>query len=671
MPPVIKDIEILLGAALVVVILFRSLKLPVLAGFLLAGILIGPSGLGLISGTAEIHHIAEIGVVLLLFTIGLDVSLSHLVRHWRAALIAGSVQIALTALAAGGALLLGGLSGAQALLLGLLLAFSSTAIVLKSLAERGEIGTPPGQLAVGVLLLQDVAVIPVMAILPLIATGAGDLGAIALTLGKALAGMAAVLVAGRYLVPRLFSVALRTRSREVFTLLVVVLLLGTAWLGAGFGLSFAMSAFLAGLILSGSEYGHQALAEVFPVKETFAGIFFTSLGMLLDLQFAFENAGLLLALAALVIVVKAAITAAACRLAQPSGRVALTAGITLGQIGEFSLILGSAAVAIGLLPAARYQVLLGVTILTMLASPFLVQAAPTLASRLTGAFSDPPSPAAGAGPRHPRGHVVIVGYGLNGSNLARVLTSTGISYVVLDMNPLLVGEGGRAGHEVRYGDGTLADVLRGVDVEEARVLVLAISDPLATRQAVAVARRINPQLRIIVRTRFVREIEDLRRLGADEVVAEEFETSIEIFTRVLRELLVPRNVIAVQIDLVRREGYGMLRGLEMPSRLRDQLHHVLAASAVENIQLLEDAPAIGRTIADLQLRSRTGSSIVAVIREGAATTNPQPHWRFELGDVLVLIGGHAEVEAAERILTGPAPGTDRNTDGSLKAASAV
>jgi CPA2 family monovalent cation:H+ antiporter-2 len=187
------------------------------------------------------------------------------------------------------------------------------------------------------------------------------------------------------------------------------------------------------------------------------------------------------------------------------------------------------------------------------------------------------------------------------------------------------------------------------------VLVVAISDPLATRQVVAVGRAVNPAVHIVVRTRFLREIGELERLGADEVVAEEFETSVEVFTRVLRELLVPRNVIALQVDLVRREGYGMLRGLSMPSRLKDQLAHILAASAVDNVQLLEGAPAVGRNLAELRLREETGVSIVAVIRAGKAHTNPPPDWRFELGDILVLIGAHREVDAAERLLAPPPP----------------
>jgi CPA2 family monovalent cation:H+ antiporter-2 len=252
------------------------------------------------------------------------------------------------------------------------------------------------------------------------------------------------------------------------------------------------------------------------------------------------------------------------------------------------------------------------------------------------------------------GHVVIVGYGLNGANLARVLAATGISYVALDVNPVLVEEGRGAGHEVRYGDGTLPEVLRAVEVQCARVLVVAISDPLATRQIVRAARAVNPAIHLVVRTRFLREIEELKRLGADEVIAEEFETSVEIFTRVLRELLVPRNVIAIQVDLVRREGYGMLRGLQMPSRLKDQLAHILAASAVDNIQLLDGAPAIGRTVAELRLREATGVSLVAAIRDGTAHTNPPPDWRFQLGDILVVIGAHREVDGAERLLSGDA-----------------
>ncbi len=666
MPKLLSDVALCLGAALGVVLLFRRLSLPSVAGYLLAGMLIGPSGLGLIDDPADVQDVAEIGIVLLLFAIGLDISLRRLVGYGRFFLGAGAAQLGLTALAGTLFLAARGGSWGGAALLGFAVALSSTAIVLKVLSGRGEMATPHGQLALGVLIFQDIAVIPAMALLAVLAAGgAGDPAAAAAAVGKALAGMAALLLAGRYVAPRLFAHAARSGSREVFSLLVVFLLLGTAWLASRFGLSLAMGAFLAGLILAESDYGPQALAEIIPVKEIFSGLFFTSLGMLLDLRFAASSAGTLFGLAALALAGKALLATAACRLVHPSWRISFTAGLALAQVGEFALVITAAALPLGIVAAADYQVLLAVTVLTMLLSPFLVGSAHALSLRLTrrlpGAAGSPAPPPAEAlhGECLLQGHVVVVGYGLNGANLARVLTATGIPFLVLELNPVLVEEGRRAGHDVRYGDGTLGEVLRAVQVPCARVLVVAISDPLATRQIVAVARAVNPAIHLVVRTRFLHEIEELERLGANEVIAEEFETSVEIFTRVLRELLVPRNVIAIQVDLVRREGYGMLRGLSMPSRLKDQLAHILAASAVDNIQLLEGAPAIGRTAAELRLRESTGVTLVAAIRGGKASTNPPPDWRFELGDILVVIGSHREVDDAERLLSGepgPRPG---------------
>lgn len=656
MPSILIDVEIILGAALAVVLLFRRLQLPVIAGFLIAGIAIGPSGLGLIPGVAEVQEVAEVGIVLLLFTIGLDISLAHLVRLWRPIVIGGAAQVALTGIAAALVIAAAGVGAREAALLGFLVAMSSTAIVLKALSGKGEIGTPHGRVALGILLFQDFAVIPVMAVLPLLGVPGGG-GAVLPALAKALAGLAGLLLAGRYLVPRLFASAVRSRSREVFTLMVVFVIFGAAWLTTRFGVSIALGAFVAGLILAESEYGPQAMAEVFPVKETFTGIFFTSLGMMLDLRFVAGHLALVLGAAAAVIAGKALLGAVAARLAVPSWRIAWTAGLALSQVGEFSLVLAAVALALGLLSPDRHQVLLAATVITMLVSPFIVSSAHAIvlaaARRLAPGGRDAGEPLAALGASCALdGHVVIVGYGLNGANLARVLTETGVPFLALDLNLALVEEGRRAGHDVRYGDGTLAEVLHAVSLPCARVLVVAISDPLATRQVVAVARRENPSIHIIVRTRFMREIEELGRLGASDVVAEEFETSVEIFTRVLRELLVPRNVIAIQVDLVRRDGYGMLRGLRMPSRLRDQLGHILAASAVDNVQLLEGAPAIGATVAATRLRQETGATIVAVVRDGKAQTNPPPEWRFAAGDIVVLIGGHAEVEAAERLLTG-------------------
>jgi monovalent cation:H+ antiporter-2, CPA2 family len=656
MPKILSDVALCLGAALGVVLLFRRFNLPSVAGFLLAGMLIGPSGLGLIGDPAEVQDVAELGIVLLLFAIGLDVSLRRIVGFGRFLIGAGPVQLGLTALAGGAFLAARGTPWSAAALLGFAVALSSTAIVLKVLSARGEMAAPHGLLALGVLIFQDLAVIPAMALLAVLAAGgAGSPAAAAVAVGKALAGMAALLFAGRHIAPRLFAHAVRSRSREAFSLLVVFLLLGTAWLASRFGLSLAMGAFLAGLILAESDYGPQALAEIVPVKETFSGLFFTSLGMLLDLRFAVASAGALLGLAVLVVAGKALLSTLACRLVHPSWRISLAAGLVLAQVGEFALVIAAAALPLGLVSSAEYQVLLAVTVLTMLLSPFLISSAHALSLHLARRLAGPAgSPQAAAGDQActMRGHVVIVGYGLNGANLARVLTATGIPFLVLDLNPVLVEAGQRAGHDVRYGDGTLGEVLRAVETQCARVLVVAISDPLATRQIVAVARTVNPAIHIVVRTRFFSEIEELTRLGADEVIAEEFETSVEIFTRVLRELLVPRNVIAIQVDLVRREGYGMLRGLRMPSRLKDQLAHILAARAVDNIQLLEGSPAIGRTQIEMSLHESTGAGLVAVIRNGKAFTNPPSDWRFVLGDILVVIGAHSEVDAAERLLSG-------------------
>ncbi|HEY6000213.1 MAG TPA: cation:proton antiporter [bacterium] len=655
MPRLLSDVALCLGAALGVVLLFRRLNLPSVAGFLLAGMLIGPSGLGLIHHSGEVQDVSELGIALLLFAIGLDISLRRIVDYGRFFLGAGAAQLGLTAVA--GALFLAarGTPWGGAALLGFAGALSSTAIVLKILAGRGEMATPHGQLALGVLIFQDLAVIPAMALLAVFAAGgAASPLAAAAAVAKALAGMAALLLAGRYLAPRLFAYATRSQSREVFSLLVVFLLLGTAWLASRFGLSLAMGAFLAGLILAESDYGPQALAEIVPIKETFSGLFFTSLGMLLDLRFVVAEAWSLAGLAVLAVAGKALLASLACRLVYPSWRISFTAGLTLAQVGEFALVIAAAALPLGLVSGRDHQVLLAVTALTMLVSPFLISSAHTLALRLTrrlGEASAPPPADALHESCALREHVVIVGYGLNGANLARVLTATSIPYLVLDLNPVLVEEGRRAGHDVRYGDGTLAEVLRAVALDRARVLVVAISDPLATRQVVTVARAVNPAIHLVVRTRFLREISELTRLGADEVIAEEFETSVEIFTRVLRELLVPRNVIAIQVDLVRREGYGMLRGLRMPSRLQDQLAHILAASAVDNVQLLEGSPALGRTLAELRLREETGVSVVAVIRQGKAQTNPPPDWRFALGDILVVMGAHREVDAADRLLS--------------------
>ncbi len=643
----LRDVVVLLAASLPIVAIFQRIKVPALVGFLVAGMLIGPTATGLIRSTETVDALAEIGVVLLLFAIGLDVSLEQLSRVRRVVLGAGSVQVLATIAAVTGLCTLCGYALPEAVVLGFVVALSSTVIVLKVLNDRGELDSPHGQIALGVLLFQDFSVLPMLLLLPLLsAPDRISVAGIALVLGQALLVIAAVFTGARFVLPTVLHQVLRLRNRELLVGVVVLLCFGTAWVTAQLGVSLAIGAFIAGLVIAESEYSHQVVAEILPVRDLLNSVFFISIGMLLDLPFLLGHVPLLVGLAVGAIALKAVLGGLAVLPFQPAARVAVAVGIILAQVGEFSFVLGREAAALGTLSAAAFQIFLDVSVLTMLVSPFLVAAAPRLALWL---FSGREEPLPAVGPAL-TAHVVIIGYGLNGQNLSRVLRATGLAYRILDLNAESVRRAAAAGEPIAFGDATRAVVLGHVQAATAAVIVVAISDPVATRHIVSVAREVNPNAALIVRTRYVNEIEELYRLGADEVIPEEFETSVEIFARVLQRMSVPPNVIDLQIDLIRGERYAALRGLALPAGGFDDLSAVLAASTTETYLLLSGSPAIGASLRALDLRHETGVTVIAVVRHGHAIGNPPPEFELAAGDVLVMLGAHAELAAARRRL---------------------
>jgi CPA2 family monovalent cation:H+ antiporter-2 len=561
----LEDILILLLASLPIAFMCKRLRLPVIVGFIITGVVIGPSGLGLIKDAKAIESLAEIGVVLLLFTVGLELSLRRVLEMKRLVLLGGGLQVVLTtALVTGAAYWLGRPIN-QAIFFGFLLALSSTAIVLKSYADRAEIDSPHGRAGVGILLFQDLCLVPMMLLAPILGGGQGSsVAGVAITLATAFGAIAAIVIAARVVVPRALHQIIRLRSPEVFVIFIVLVSLGTSWITAQFGLSLALGAFIAGLVLSESEYSHQIVADILPFRDVFNSIFFMSIGMLLSLSFLWSNPAAVLTLCGAVILAKALVTLATVRLLGYSLRVSTMTAVGIAQVGEFSFILAKVGIGQQLLSGDDYQRFLAVAIISMIATPFLIGAAPRIGygvqSLLSPDSSLEPS-MMGFSPRGQElvGHVIVIGYGLNGRNLSRVLRRVGISYVVVELNAELVRSASNAGEPVRYGDSTRREVLHSVNLERARILVLAISDPIAARRTAAVAREMNPHIHIIVRTRYMSELGDLYKLGADQVIPEEFETSVEIFSRVLREFGTDPQTIHRQAEEIRREGYQMLR----------------------------------------------------------------------------------------------------------------
>jgi CPA2 family monovalent cation:H+ antiporter-2 len=646
---ILRDLVILVAVAIPVVALAQRLRIPTVVGFLITGMVIGPHALRLIREPDSVSGLAELGVVLLLFTIGLELSLSRIMRMGRLLLLGGGGQVVGTIAAVAGVWLAAGVVWPQAVIYGALVALSSTAVVLKIYKDRGELDTPHGRVVVGILLFQDLCVVPLMLLVPILAGTDQSAGAAVRDVVVSVAVVGALVVGGRLAIPWVLERVVGLQNREIFTLGIVFFGLGAAYVTASFGLSLALGAFIAGLVISESEYSVQALSDVLPFSDTFTGIFFISIGMLLDLQFVLSAAGLVFGLTVGVIVVKAVVAATVTRALKRALQVSVLSGLGLAQVGEFSFILAGVAAPAGLLADEAYQVFLGTSIISMLATPFIISGAPPFAAWLCRVTRQPALevlPHEEATITRLDDHVIIVGYGINGRNLARVLKAAGIQYVVLEQNGAVVRRGRLEREPIFFGDGTNREVLHRVGIERARAAVFAIAAPAEERRGVATARMLSPTVRILVRTRYVRAIEELRRLGADEVIPEEFETSIEIFSRVLRLYGVPRNVIEREVQAARGEYYEMFRGLALPDLRLDALRHLGVHGALDTVQVEDGARAVGEDPVSLSLRRTTGAIVIAVIRDGKPHYTPDPGFRFQSGDTVVLVGDRESLERA-------------------------
>jgi CPA2 family monovalent cation:H+ antiporter-2 len=659
---VLRDLAVVLAIATVVALVFSRLRLSVVAAFLVAGMILGPTGAGFVSEPGVVQSLAEIGVVLLLFTVGLEISLSELGKMKREVLWAGGVQVSSTVLITLLVLMLWGLTVPVGLFIGFVVSLSSTAIVLKALADRMEIDTAHGRVAIGILIFQDLAVIAMMLLIPSLRQWeTANPVAVFLTLAKAGLGVAVFLVLARFLIPWLLKEVIRLNSRDILALTVMMLVMGTAFLAHRWGLSLGLGAFLAGLVISESDYVHEIAAQVMPFRDVFMGVFFISVGMLLDLPFLARNLPLILPMVVTVALLKTISAGMALRTLAHHWRLVVIASVSLMQIGEFSFLLMSEGHRIGLIGTVQYQFLLAIAILTMVATPFVIDAGPGIAwwweRWMTGDSSSPENEKKRVVRKHGmENHVIIAGFGVSGKNLARVLRATRVPYVVVDVNDAQVREGRAAGEPMFYGDVNRPEILDRLGVDLARILVLAISDPMATRRAVAVARRSNPNLFILVRTRYVADVDDLIALGANAVIPEEFETSVGIFSRVLAEYHVPDHVISQQEEILRSGTYRILRetGPVRSEEILNGFEEFLRRKVIEIFYVAPASDWKGKTAGDLPVGGDGGIVLLAILRGDRAIVQPEKGEILEAGDKLVLFGGHAPLADALSALARPA-----------------
>ncbi len=659
-PQLFADLLIILLVSVPVAFFCLRLKLPLLVGLILSGIAIGPYGLGWIHEVEAIEVLAEIGVMLLLFTIGLEFSLRRLREMKTLVLVGGGLQVAITVGITAFIAMMFGRGAGQAVFFGFLVALSSTAIVLKSYVDRNEVDAPHGRTAIGILLFQDISIVLMLLLVPIL--GGDDIvstSRILISLGGSLIALVVIVLGAWFLLPKLLKKITHLRSPEAFLLTVVLFFLGLSWVTSHFGLSLALGAFIAGMVLADSEYSHQVTSEILPFRDVFNSLFFVSIGLLLSVATLMQNFLPVLILVGALILGKALIVWGIIRILGFPQRIATMSALGLAQIGEFSFVLAKAGRGTNLLPDSDYQTFLAASIISMIATPFLISLAPRAgytiqkllkdggASEFENSEDDDIHMTSSGGLQQ---HVIIVGYGLNGRNLARVLRTVGVPYVILELNADVVRRAKDKGEKINFGDATRREVLLHSGVERAWALVLAMSDAPAARRTVDQARRLSEKLHIIVRTRYVAEITELFELGANEVIPEEFETSIEIFSRVLHRYGLPRNVIESQIERIRRQGYEMLRSPSLPPPARpDDITAAIDAASTDTIALAEDSPVVGKTLGELDLRGKSGATVIAVVRDGQTKISPGANYSLSAGDTVVLLGSPEKLDRAKTI----------------------
>jgi CPA2 family monovalent cation:H+ antiporter-2 len=654
----LKDIVILFGLALVTVVLFRSLNFPSIIGFLVTGILAGPYALAFINDTHQVEQMAEIGVVLLLFTIGIELSTKELMRIKHLVLWGGGLQVLASILAVAAVGVAFGLSGRQATFLGSLAALSSTAIVMKLLIDAAQADSPHGKMAMGILIFQDLCIVPLMLLTPLLAGSGNGIQGILIISAKAVAVVLAAHYGARFLVPWIYKQIVRTRSRELFILTIIFIGLGTAWLTALVGLSLALGAFIAGLSISESEYSHQALSDIIPFREAFMSLFFISVGMLLDPAVVFKHPLLIISLVGTVLIIKTLVTTGAVMALGVPMRIAIITALSLAQIGEFSFVLSQSGVKFGLLTPELYQIFLAASIATMALTPACLAYAGPVADFIVGILPHEWTKGKGVLAKHEKpvslnDHVIIVGYGVNGKNLARVLKSLHIQYVVIETNPFTVKSEAKKGQHILFGDASKREVLEHAHIGKARGMVVAISDAATSRRVAVLARQINPSIHIIVRTRYMLEVEPLYKLGVNEVVPEEFETSVEILSRVLRNYLVPQDDIERCIAEVRSEGYEMLRTLSRRHSHAVGISGYLSGAEIATFRVHKDSALEGTSLKEGILRNRSGATILTIKRGEELIPNPDPVWELRAEDIVLLLGTPEQLAAAGKLCVYP------------------
>lgn len=666
---VLAHVDIIMGFAILILTIFSKFEVPPILGFLVTGMLIGPHGLGIMDSGQNMELNAELGVIFLLFTIGVDLSLKELWKMKKAVMAGGTLQIlcttALSLIICTGL----GFSPATSVFIGFLISLSSTAIVLKVLQDRNEVYTAHGKTSLAILIFQDLAIVPLILITPVLAGSSVNFeGTLPNVFLKGSLIILAFILSSKFLVPWILFHVGKTGSKQLFFVSIVFICLTAAVFTYSIGLSLALGAFLAGIIISGSQYSHQAIGNIMPLKDMFMSFFFVSVGMLMNISYLLDHLALIILATIAVIIVKLIAGVFVTFLIGCPLRTTILTGVALSQVGEFSFVLSRLGLEYSLLSEETYQAFLAVSILTMGVTPFLINAsykpadfivkkASETASGMkliNGVYSKPLYNEEIVEPRM-KDHLIIVGFGFSGKTISKAAKSAGIPYTILETNPETVQHEKAKGENIQYGDATFGPVLEHAGIKSARVIVIGIADFTVTRKIVETAKGLNPSICTIVKVHDLKEMKRLNSIGADEIIPEQYETSVEIFVRLLEKYLVPKDKIEKMVNDLRANGYRRLRKLVVDPEGIDSgfsIKEELPGTDIQVLKVERGSSFDGKTLSELDFRKKYGVTVISVRRCSNMFNTPAGDFLLQANDACILLGKNEDLYRVRKLFDG-------------------
>jgi CPA2 family monovalent cation:H+ antiporter-2 len=650
---VLKNIVIIFALSTFVNYLFTKIKVPTILGYLLTGVLVGPSMLGIISSHDDIELIAEIGVVMLLFSIGLEFSLNHLLKIRKIVFLGGFLQLAFTVVVTLFIARGYDIDWRGALFIGFLTALSSTAVVLKILQERSELTSNYGRTVLGILIFQDLLLVPLLLFTPMLGGQVTDQGhQLVMLILKALFIIGFIYIGNRWLMPKLLHAIAMTRNQELFMMSILLICLSVALLTSEMGMSLAFGAFLAGLMISDSQYSRTAFGNVIPLKDLFASFFFISIGILLDLNFVFDNAWLVVLTVIIVIFFKALMASGTAFLLGHTFRGTIMVGFALSQVGEFSFILAKMGLDYAIISTFHYQLFIAIAVISMSFTPLLMQVSrpfsnvllklPLPKKLVEGIFPLPQVNIPGF-----KNHLVFIGKDSRALNLSVMARNMDLPYISIVFDPDSVRKRQLKGEMVIYGDAVNEPILQKAHTDKADIVVISVGNMITSMAVIEKVRNMNPHAYIIVRAKKVEDIEELYKIGANKVIPEEFETSLELFDQVLSKLLIPRREINSVITRIRDDNYGIFREKDTKSDLSALKN--FANIEITAVRVDDRSPVIGKSLVEMQFRNTFGVTIAALLRKKVLFDNPDPETIFEKGDLLYIMGRSEQIANATEL----------------------